>query len=84
MDENIFVVRAPGKLSLLGEYAVLEENVTSVVAAISKYIYCQVNSLEGDKIIFNSTRIGIKKVEYQYLDKQLLLISELENSDKNF
>lgn len=79
MEKQTFVVRAPGKLSLLGEYAVLEQGVPAVGIAISKSIYCYIK--ESDKIIFSSRRISIAKVEYQYQDKKVNLISKVDNID---
>ncbi len=79
MDEETFVVRAPGKISLLGEYAVLEEDVPAVAAAISKFIYCAISP--SDKIIFTSKRIDISKVEYEYIDQEIRLKSEVKEID---
>jgi phosphomevalonate kinase len=74
-----FVIKAPGKLVLLGEYAVLEESVPAVVTAISESIYCLI--AEHDKIIFTSKRIKINKIEYEFSDKQLHLLSDVEETD---
>jgi len=65
------IVKVPGKLVLLGEYAVLEKNVPAVSCAINKYIYSVVE--KRDKIIFTSNRIGISKLELQYQDDKILL-----------
>lgn len=79
MEKETFIVRAPGKLLLLGEYAVLEEGVPAVGIAINKSIYCHIK--ESDKIIFTSRRIRISKVEFEYKDKKVNLVSETDEID---
>ncbi|MFN8578457.1 MAG: phosphomevalonate kinase [Candidatus Sericytochromatia bacterium] len=79
MDKETFVVRAPGKLLLLGEYAVLEEGIPAVAVAINKCIYCHIR--ENDKIIFTSRRIHISKVQFEYKDKKINLLSDVKEID---
>lgn len=78
MDET-YVVRAPGKLLLLGEYAVLEEGIPAVAMAINKCIYCHIK--ESEKIIFTSRRISISRVQFEYKDKKVNLISKVDEID---
>jgi phosphomevalonate kinase len=77
--EERFVIKAPGKLVLLGEYAVLEESVPAVVTAISESVYCLIK--ESEKIIFSSKRINIDGVEYEYRDKKMHLLSDTGEID---
>lgn len=74
-----FIVKAPGKLVLLGEYAVLEKGIPAVVSAISKEIYCYIR--ENDEIIFTSKRINISKVKFKYEDKKVKLLSNVDEID---
>lgn len=70
---------APGKLVLLGEYAVLEENVPAIVTAINKKIYCHIS--ESDKIIFTSKRINISKIQFEYKNKKMRLLTDVPEID---
>lgn len=79
MEEETFVVRAPGKLLLLGEYAVLEEGIPAVAMAINKCIYCHIK--ESNKIIFTSRRINISKIQFEYKDKKVSLVSKYDEID---
>jgi len=81
MERESYIIRTPGKLSLLGEYAVLEKNAPAVVAAINKYLYCNINTLEDGKITFRSSRIGIPLIEYEYGYRKLRLLSDFQNLD---
>lgn len=79
IDDNEYVIKAPGKLILLGEYAVIEEGMPAVVTSISKSIYCYIR--ESAKILFTSKRIDISKVEFEYNNKKLTLVSDVPNID---
>jgi phosphomevalonate kinase len=74
-----YIVKAPGKLVLLGEYAVLEQGVPAVAASLSKEIYCYIR--ESDEIIFTSKRINISKVKFKYEDKKVKLLSNVDEID---
>ncbi|GIW21408.1 MAG: phosphomevalonate kinase [Candidatus Sericytochromatia bacterium] len=74
------VIKVPGKLVLLGEYAVLEKNIPAVSCAINKYIYLLIE--ENEKIIFTSKRIGVSKIELKYNSNKIIL--EKENKILNF
>lgn len=74
------VIKVPGKLVLLGEYAVLEKNIPSVSCAINRYIYSIIE--KSDKIIFTSKRIGISKLEFKYENDKIIL--EKDNPVLNF
>lgn len=78
-EKNTFVVRAPGKLSLLGEYAVLEEGIPAVGIAISKSIYCYIR--ESKKILFTSRRINLSKMELEYKDKKVNIVSNIDETE---
>ncbi len=78
-DENTYIVKAPGKLSLLGEYAVLEEGSPAIVVALDKSIYCYIR--ENDKIVFTSRRINMSKIEFAYENKKVSLVSEVDEID---
>lgn len=74
-----YVVKAPGKLVLLGEYAVLEQGIPSVATALTKSIYCHIRN--SKKIIFTSKRININKVEFEYKNNKVTLLSEVKEID---
>ncbi|MFN8671767.1 MAG: phosphomevalonate kinase [Candidatus Sericytochromatia bacterium] len=78
-EKEQYIIKAPGKLILLGEYAVVEEGVPAVVTSISKSIYCYIR--ESEKILFTSKRIDIEKVEFNYKNNKLSLVSNVENID---
>ncbi len=79
MEAENFVIKAPGKLSLLGEYAVLEKSIPAVGIAINKGIYCYIR--ESKKIIFSSRRINLSKIEFEYKDQKMNLISKIDEID---
>lgn len=78
-DGQEYIIKAPGKLILLGEYAVIESGMPAVATSISKSIYCYIRLSE--KILFTSKRIDISKIEFEYSNKKLNLVSEIEDID---
>ncbi len=53
---NLLTVRVPGKLMLMGEYAVTEPGHPGVVAAIDRYLQCQLRTAPLFSVAFGNHR----------------------------
>jgi len=80
MDNSCLKVKAPGKLMLAGEYAVLEKNQKSIVIAVNRYITAEIEKNKENSItILNMDLKDItwhidKEVEFNIFDSRLEFI----------
>ncbi len=73
-------VRAPGKLMLAGEWAVLEVGNPCIVLAIDKYVKAKVEESQG--IVINARDLGIEKAEAEFNGKELKFKKELSKEEE--
>ena len=65
MDSQIISQKAPGKLILIGEYAVLE-GATALVCAVDRYAESTICSSQDKSFILNAEAIGINDFHFNF------------------
>jgi len=73
-------VKAPGKLMLAGEWAVLEVGNPCIVLAVNKYVKAIVE--ESPNIVINAKDLGIENLEAEFDGKELKFKKELNKEEK--
>ncbi len=73
-------VKAPGKLMLAGEWAVLEVGNPCIVLAVDKYVKAIVE--DAPSIVINAKDLGLEGIEAEFDGKELKIKKELSDEEK--
>lgn len=80
MTDLTIQASAPGKLILIGEYAVLE-NAPCIVTAVNRSCQVQIEAVEGDVFSIKASNQDIPEIEFSIKDGNINFINPV--SDKN-
>lgn len=64
MSNNTVTVKAPGKLMVAGEYAVLEPYQRLVVMAVDRYVYAEIADYQQNQL--NLSNLGLENITWQH------------------
>lgn len=73
-------VKAPGKLMLAGEWAVLEKGNPCIVMAVNKYVTAFAE--EAPQITINAIDLGIEGIEAEFEGNELKIKKEISEEEK--
>ncbi len=73
-------VKAPGKLLLAGEWAVLEVGNPCIVMAVDKYVNAKVEESQG--IVISAKDLGFENLEAEFDGKELKFKKDLSEEEK--
>ncbi|MBT4824581.1 phosphomevalonate kinase [Candidatus Woesearchaeota archaeon] len=74
----MITIKAPGKLMLAGEWAVLETGKPSIVAAVDKYVECSIEETNSSSIQIP----GMEKIEFVFEKDKLRFRKILTSGEK--